>query len=461
MMEEDKEPLITENEENEEHQNAINNTDKDSSSRKDHQNDDGRTRKHHKSQRIHKDRYNLAYISFFLLGIGMLLPWNFFINADSYFKEKLKNNKDDLEMFESAFSICSQIPCGIALILNLYLTNRVSRNGRVIATLVTSTICFIITTILVNVDTVSWTTNFFAITLTSVAIINFCAGIFQGTIFGIAGAAGGRYIQGAVVGMSIAGTFASVSNIVSLAVGNGINFDSTIYFSIASLVLFACIFVYIGMFRLLVLKAKFNGENYVKPSSSLTSSSANEERNNDEQSLMAVFRRIYPTALSVAVTFAVTLTIQPSILSCIRSVNAGNGSAITNKYFTAVVGFLIFNVGDFTGRIISGFVRVVGKNGPWLPILCCARITFIPLFMFCNYQPRHHLSIIFNHDAYPIVFNILFSVSNGYLASLCMMYGPERAPEGMMETAGATMQLFLTIGLGFGSLLSLAIVNII
>ena len=102
---------------------------------------------------IHKDRYNMAYISFFLLGIGMLLPWNFFINADQYFKDRLKTNENDLKMFESAFSICSQIPCGIALVLNLYLTNRVSRNGRVIATLVISTICFVITTILVNVNT--------------------------------------------------------------------------------------------------------------------------------------------------------------------------------------------------------------------------------------------------------------------------------------------------------------------
>ena len=414
---------------------------------------------------VYKDRYNLAYISFFLLGIGMLLPWNFFINADQYFKDRLKTNADDLKMFESAFSICSQIPCGIALVLNLYLTNRVSRNGRVIATLVISTICFIITTILVNVNTVSWTTKFFAITLASVAIINFCAGIFQGTIFGIAGAAGGRYIQGAVVGMSIAGTFASISNIISLAVGNDIDLDSTIYFSIASLVLFACIFVYIGMFRLPVLKAKFAFKSFDEGddfnSSHSPSSSTSSEVVETEQNFMAVFRRIYPTALSVMVTFAVTLTIQPSILSGIRSMNAGNGSAITNKYFTAVVGFLIFNVGDFTGRIISGFVRIVGKNGPWLPIVCCARIAFIPLFMFCNFQPRHHLSVVFDHDAFPIVFNVLFSVSNGYLASLCMMYGPERAPEGMMETAGATMQLFLTIGLGIGSLLSMAIVNII
>ena len=259
--------------------------------------------------------------------------------------------------------------------------------------------------------------------------------------------------------MSIAGTFASISDIISLAVGNDITLDSTIYFSIASLVLFACIFVYLGMFKLPVLQEKFSYNKSNVEESYHSSSSENSQ--DGEQSFVNVFRHIYPTALSVMCVFAVTLTIQPSLLSGIRSVNADNGSAITNKYFTAVAGFLIFNIGDFTGRIISGFVRIVDNRGPWLPILCVARIAFIPLFMFCNFQPRHHLHVVFDSDAYPVIFNVLFSVSNGYLASLCMMYGPERAPEGMMETAGATMQLFLTIGLGLGSLLSLAVVNII
>lgn len=40
--------------------------------------------------KVPRDKYNLAYLSFFLIGIGMLLPWNFFINASQYFKDKLK-----------------------------------------------------------------------------------------------------------------------------------------------------------------------------------------------------------------------------------------------------------------------------------------------------------------------------------------------------------------------------------
>ncbi|KAL0178597.1 hypothetical protein M9458_027491, partial [Cirrhinus mrigala] len=65
-----------------------------------------------------------------------------------------------------------------------------------------------------------------------------------------------------------------------------------------------------------------------------------------------------------------------------------------------------------------------GKDSIWLPILVIARLVFVPLFMLCNVQPRTNLPVLFAHDAWYIVFMILFSFSNGYLASLCMCFGP-------------------------------------
>ena len=59
-----------------------------------------------------------------------------------------------------------------------------------------------------------------------------------------------------------------------------------------------------------------------------------------------------------------------------------------------------------------------------LPILALARIAFIPLFLLCNVQPRGHLPVVFNDDVVPIVLVWLFALSNGYLGTLCMMYGP-------------------------------------
>ena len=58
-----------------------------------------------------------------------------------------------------------------------------------------------------------------------------------------------------------------------------------------------------------------------------------------------------------------------------------------------------------------------------LPTICFARFVFIPLFIFCNAQPRS-FPVVFKHDAFPAVFMLLFAASNGYFGSLGMMYGP-------------------------------------
>ncbi|XP_066930535.1 equilibrative nucleoside transporter 3-like [Clytia hemisphaerica] len=406
---------------------------------------------------IYSDTINRPkiYFSFFLIGIGMLLPWNFFINADQYFKSKLKNNESDLKLFESAFSICSQIPCGIALIINLCLTNRVSRNGRVISTLILSTICFIVTTVLVNVDTSAWTDKFFYITLGCIVIINICSGIYQGTIFGITGAIGPRYIQASITGVSFAGLFASITDIISIAIGNDIQIDATVYFTIASLILCSCIVAYVYVSKTPFVVHKLDGKSEMKeiPSS--------DQEIGVFTRISMVVKMIYPLALSVTSLYTITIGLMPAILCDIKSVDSDNGSAITNKYFSALTGFLIFNVGDLSGRVVSGNVVLVGKKGPWLPLLCFSRILFIPLFGLCNYQPRRYFPVVFSNDLYPILFNVFFAFSNGYLTSLCMMYGPQLVEPNLMETAGATMQLFLNIGTGLGAVLSIILVKFI
>lgn len=42
-----------------------------------------------------RDRWHGAYLIFFLLGVGSLLPWNFFITAKHYWRYKLQNCSDE------------------------------------------------------------------------------------------------------------------------------------------------------------------------------------------------------------------------------------------------------------------------------------------------------------------------------------------------------------------------------
>ncbi|KAJ7373080.1 hypothetical protein OS493_014227 [Desmophyllum pertusum] len=93
-------------------------------------------------------------------------------------------------------------------------------------------------------------------------------------------------------------------------------------------------------------------------------------------------------------------------------------------YFVPVTCFLLFNVGDFCGRLGASFVQWPGKDGIILPVICFLRVVFLPLFAFCNAVPRNNSRVFFHEDYFPIVFMVLFAISNGYLGSLCMMYGP-------------------------------------
>ena len=52
---------------------------------------------------------------------------------------------------------------------------------------------------------------------------------------------------------------------------------------------------------------------------------------------------------------------------------------------------------------------------------------FIPLFLICNVRPadRNVTSVVFESDIAYIIIMALFSISNGYVGSICMISGPQ------------------------------------
>lgn len=88
-----------------------------------------------------------------------------------------------------------------------------------------------------------------------------------------------------------------------------------------------------------------------------------------------------------------------------------------------------------------------------------ARLIFVPLFALCNVSGTR-LTIVFEHSFWPIIFMAFMALSNGYLSTLAMIYGPARlkgAPGVTVadeEIAGSVMIFCLTFGLFTGSMLS-------
>eukprot|EP00096_Caligus_rogercresseyi_P013838 TRINITY_DN6432_c0_g1_i1.p1 TRINITY_DN6432_c0_g1~~TRINITY_DN6432_c0_g1_i1.p1 ORF type:complete len:260 (+),score=74.63 TRINITY_DN6432_c0_g1_i1:741-1520(+) len=173
---------------------------------------------------------------------------------------------------------------------------------------------------------------------------------------------------------------------------------------------------------------------------------------------LLILKEIWVYALSVFIVFAVTLGCFPGITAAIRSTGTGTWST---KFFVPVTCFLLFNIGDYIGRSLAEFLqfpKASMKGAPLYVLLASlSRIVFIPLFIMCNVSPtdRHLTSVVFESDGVYIALMILFSLSNGYISSICMMSAPGiiKKPE-EQSTAASLMVACLGLGLGVGAGLS-------
>mmetsp|Transcript_4930 Transcript_4930/g.19726 ORF Transcript_4930/g.19726 Transcript_4930/m.19726 type:complete len:503 (-) Transcript_4930:146-1654(-) len=161
----------------------------------------------------------------------------------------------------------------------------------------------------------------------------------------------------------------------------------------------------------------------------------------------------YP-AFAVWFTFTVTLSVFPSITEHIESTEycEAGSSRFQNQLFIPFA-FLLFNLFDFIGRSLPGYAIFTKMSPRMLCYVTTARIVFIPIFLLCNVEDTQ-LVVAFDDDSAPIIFMILFALTNGWFASLAMVQGPTLVPHESQELAGTAMVFFLTLGLFTGAIMS-------
>ncbi|KAM6997958.1 equilibrative nucleoside transporter 3 [Tautogolabrus adspersus] len=417
-----------------------------------------------------EDEYCLVYIIFFLMGIGSLLPWNFFITAKHYWLYKLSNNTNEGsdeeqrsplgDYFESYLTIASTVPSVLCLILNFFLVNRLSAHVRILSSLFVILAVFIVTTVLVKVDVSDCRTEFFMGTLVSVAVVSGASNLFSGSVFGISGHFPMRNSQALISGQAMGGTLSAVASIVDLAVAKDVTDSALAYFLTADVFILICIITY-----LLLPKLAYS-RHYMLAASSSSSAVINDGGAAGSRvsvpPLKPILRKTWVLGLSVFYVFFVSIMVFPAVSSGIQSVHKDSGSPWTTTYFVPLTSFLLYNVADFCGRQATAWLQLPGPTSRALPVLVLCRSVMVPLIMFCNYQPRDHIhTVLFTHDVYPVVFNCLLGLSNGYLGTLPMIYGPKVVPRELAEATGVVMSFFLTLGLAVGSAFSVLIVHCI
>jgi len=177
--------------------------------------------------------------------------------------------------------------------------------------------------------------------------------------------------------------------------------------------------------------------------------------------IKAIFNVVKNPAVTVWGCFAVTLALFPSLTVFLQSSNhckEGSGR-LSNDLFVPIF-FVLFNLGDFTGRIAAGKREWQYLNADNVHIAGLARLIYAPLFMMCNVGANSQLPLLFESDVFPLVLMFTFAVSNGYVASSCMMAGPQMVDASEAPMAGNIMIFCLTAGLMTGSILSFFITYI-
>ncbi|KAM4903094.1 equilibrative nucleoside transporter 1 isoform 1-T7 [Sylvia borin] len=372
-------------------------------------------------------------------------------------------------VFDNFMTLCAMVPLLIFTCLNSFIHQRIPQQIRISGSLVAIGLVFLVTAIMVKIPMEPL--PFFIFTMISIVFINSFGAILQSSLFGLAGLLPASYTAPIMSGQGLAGTFAALAMIFSIAIGAQQPESFIGYFTTACVTIVLAIVSYVVLphmdfFRYYSMKDKteyrvYNAELETKRDLIKKDENGMEQNNSkiipihnpDEQpSVIAIFKKLWVLALSVCFVFTVTIGVFPAITAKVSTV-LGEGNK-WGLYFIPVSCFLLFNVFDWTGRSLTALFTWPGKDSCLLPVMVVLRVIFVPLFMLCNVKPRYYLPDVFSHDAWYIVFMIFFSISNGYLASLCMCFGPKKVLAHEAETAGAVMAFFLSLGLALGAAVS-------
>ncbi|XP_078284246.1 LOW QUALITY PROTEIN: equilibrative nucleoside transporter 2-like [Rhinoraja longicauda] len=397
-----------------------------------------------------EDKFFFVRIIFFVLGLGTLLPWNFFITAIPYFEKHLTanasvsgnatGNVEDPWHFANWMTLLSMLPLLLFTCLNSILYPRISEKLRIAGSLFGIFILFLVTAVMVKLP--MQPLNFFVTTMSVIWFINSFGAVLQGSLFGLIGLLPSKYSCVFMSGQGVAGTFAAMASIFAKICGSDEDLMALGYFITPCLVVLLTMVLYYILpqldfakyhfskgrqpraetecnAELLGHKEQMNGREE-KGGIALESLEFSKDGANKSSDVVKVFSKIWIMAIAVCVVFTVTLSVFPAITAKVAS-HTTEGT--WKEYFTPVACFLLFNVMDWFGRSFTAICMRPRRRGLVL-LLAIARLAFIPLFVLCNVQGRLYQTTLFPHDAWYLGFMVAFAFSNGYLVTLCMCYAP-------------------------------------
>ncbi|RPD66694.1 hypothetical protein L226DRAFT_549482 [Lentinus tigrinus ALCF2SS1-7] len=422
----------------------------------------------------------------FMLGCAVLLPWNALITATPYFQSRVAGTS--LKSVFSSYLSTTFTAANFLFLAHATVTaKKASNTRRVLVSLAAlAVLSFMLTT---STYTHPAAGGFFAFVLLN-AVGQAAAGSYlQTAVVAVASLFGPSAMQAVMSGQAaVAVVISGVQVLSALASVRGSKPEAAavasssepeeqsafIFFGLSTVFLVVCAAVHswlvsLPAYKSVVSQTMSRERLDVAEETGLleeSGSSIDDRRHGKEHGQTTQVVRIAKTNaifnFAVGYVFVVTLAVFPPITISITST-----SPSVHPLVFSAIHFLMFNIGDFTGRAICSLPRLHIWSARRLLTLSLLRTLFIPLFLMCNVQWASSSSSagpIISSDVIFMLIVLLFGLSNGYISSMCMMAAPStthnprlkgRAED--VDVAATVASFCLVGGLAVGSILSFAV----
>ncbi|XP_028794853.1 equilibrative nucleotide transporter 1-like [Neltuma alba] len=388
---------------------------------------------------IPEDKWHLAYIIYFTLGFGYLLPWNAFITAVDYFSFLYPEASVD-----RIFAVFNMLVLLVSLFIIILYSHKSHAYVRINVGLGLLTLALLLVPIIDALyikGRVGLYDGFYA-TVGAVGLSALGGALVQGGIVGSAGELPDRYMQATIAGTAASGVLVSFLRILTKAVYSqdavGLRKSANLYFSVGIVGMFICMVLYNVAHKLPVMK-------YCNELKVLAVTEDEEVQGPLTGSLWRaivwdIVGRVKWYGFGIVLVYIVTLSIFPGYIT-------EDVSSQLLKDWYPILLITCFNVFDLVGKSLTAVYLL---ENPKIAVgSCIGRFLFFPLFLMCLRGPK-----FFQTEIPVTIMTCLLGLTNGYLTSVLMILAPKVVKLQHAEAAGTVMVLFLVVGLAAGSVLA-------
>ncbi|KAI3467512.1 hypothetical protein Pfo_024175 [Paulownia fortunei] len=389
--------------------------------------------------KIPKDSFHLAYIIYFTLGAGYLLPWNAFITAVDYFTYLYPD-----ESVDRVFAIVYMLVGLTSLLFIIAFAHKSNSFVRINVGYVLFLVALLAVP-LMDVWYVKGRVGVYGGYYLTVGVVGLCGvadGLVQGGVVGNAGELPERYMQAVVAGTAASGVLVSVLRVLTKALypqdTRGLRQSANLYFIVSIAVMLLNIIFYNVAHRLPVIK-------YYNDLKSLAINEEKEQKGDItgklwRLTLWDIVGAVKWYGSGILIIYVVTLSIFPG--SVTEDVHSD-----TLKDWYPIILIAGYNVFDLIGKSLTPLYLM--ENAKIAIGASFGRLLFLPLFYGCLHGPH-----FFRTEIPVTVLTCLLGLTNGYFTCVLMILAPKTVQLQHAETAGIVLVLYLVVGLAIGSIVS-------